>query len=203
MEEKISTIPRHLRQKFEDNLKWANYTFPESKFENGSNLAINIKKSSLKLTLVNNIKKEEKNLKPKLEKIFLIPYDTWDGQMGQMINITKFGKFKFDENRPITIIFFLFKRKVMKNKYLDSNDISLTNGIGSHNDWYSCPLILIGTVILFGGSGEGKQISILYPFGWKRINSLKFKFDEGRCHLKDDTIFLCFGSREQNKCRSR
>ena len=105
IKEKISS-PLGLTQNLEDNLKWTNYNFSESKFENGSILAINIKKSTLKLILVNNFEKEEKNLKSKLEKIFLIPF--WLGQMGQMINMTNFGKLKFDKNRPITVKLKLF-----------------------------------------------------------------------------------------------
>ena len=80
----------------------------------------------------------------------------------------------------------------------------------AYNDKYSCPLIVNGTVILFGGTTEPKQISVLFPFGWKRANSLNFNFTRGRCHLQNDTIFLCFDdenfggiSGNGKKCRSR
>ena len=73
---------------------------------------------------------------------------------------------------------------------------------GTYNDRFTCPMNVNGTVILLGGLDERKQISVVYPFGVKRINTLPFDFQDGRC-LHSGLAYLCFSYLEGRQCRSR
>ena len=114
---------KHLKEKsystpkFENNLDWRNNNFSkQSKFENGSNFAVNIKKSVLKLVLLNSYKDEETK---KFEKILLVPFG--NGKIAQMINLNNFSKF-----------FFLLCQNNYKNN-LDSIQTNFSNGIDTYN----------------------------------------------------------------------
>ena len=67
------------------------------------------------------------------------------------------------------------------------------------NGFGTCSLLVNGTVILFGGQNEKRQISVVSPFGVKRVNTLPFGFSDGRCALHNSTIYLCF-SVEERQC---
>jgi len=92
---------------------------------------------------------------------------------------------------------------------LVSNDFDFRSGV--YNDWATCSIIVNGNAILFGGSSEKRQISVVYRNGIRRINTLPFDFYEGRCHLNNGTVFLCFASKwdewdnmaDSQLCRTR
>ena len=46
--------------------------------------------------------------------------------------------------------------------------------------------------MLFGGETEQRQISVVYRNGVKRISTLPFDFEYGRCKFNNGTVFLCF-----------
>ena len=73
---------------------------------------------------------------------------------------------------------------------------------GTSNDGTSCHLVVNGTIIIFGGSLK-RQISIIYPFGIKRISTLPFDFEGGRCNINKGTITLCFDFAKPSLCRFR
>ena len=78
---------------------------------------------------------------------------------------------------------------------------------GTDNSGYSCPLIVNGTIILFGGtefgSAQPRQVSVISPFSVKRINTLPFDFNLGRCHFNNGKVFLCFDMYGKNLCQFR
>ena len=98
-----------------------------------------------------------------------------------------------------------------------SNDFDFQGGV--YNDWATCSIIVNGHAILFGGddTSDGgeiqaqRQISVVYRNGIRRINTLPFDFFEGRCHLNNGTVFLCFASKwdewdnmsDSQLCRTR
>jgi len=62
------------------------------------------------------------------------------------------------------------------------------------------------TILLFGGSSQKRQISEVHP--WKngltrRIGTLPFDFNRGRCISHNSIIYLCFDSAETDLCRYR
>jgi len=72
------------------------------------------------------------------------------------------------------------------------------------NEFYTCSLVVNGTVILFGGEEHLRsQISVVTPFGVKLINTLPFDFTDGKCHFNNGTIYLCFDYFEPSLCRKR
>jgi len=72
-----------------------------------------------------------------------------------------------------------------------------------YNDWATCSIIVNGHAILFGAGEEMRQISVVYRNGIRRINNLPFRFQDGRCHLNNGTVFLCFDSDHETLCRTR
>ena len=74
---------------------------------------------------------------------------------------------------------------------------------GVDNDYGTCSIVLNGNAILFGAKSEPRQISVVYRNGIKRINTLPFDFEAGRCHLNNGILFLCFDRREHKLCRTR
>lgn len=59
-------------------------------------------------------------------------------------------------------------------------------------------------MIIFGGGDESQQVSVVYPGGIYRINTLPFQFQEGRCHYNNGTVYLCFDHHAfQNLCYQR
>ena len=78
---------------------------------------------------------------------------------------------------------------------------------GTYIDEFTCPLNVNGTIILFGGNPGGfdtrRQVSVVYPFGVKLINTLSFDFGGGKCHLYNGHVFLCFDINGPKLCRNR
>ena len=80
-----------------------------------------------------------------------------------------------------------------------SSDLSTNNfhhGHDTYIDYGSCVTIVGNHAIVFGGNVEKSQVSVIYPGGVKRIQSLPFQLQNGRCHHDDGTIYLCL----PNKC---
>jgi len=88
--------------------------------------------------------------------------------------------------------------------YLDTRKSGqFQKGEGAYSDFGSCTLLIKGHMVLFGGNKETHQISVVYPWGMKRIQSLQFPFIEGQCAYFDQTVYLCFDSEDQKLCRKR
>ena len=66
-----------------------------------------------------------------------------------------------------------------------------------------CPLLIGDTVVLFGGRDEPTQIAQLYPWGLRRVGTLPFKFQPGRCLSWNNAIYLCFGHLFGSTCYKR
>ena len=85
--------------------------------------------------------------------------------------------------------------------FIEHNDMEYGNG--AYNDGATCPLLVNGTVILFGGQKEKRQVSVVFPFGVKRINTLTFDFVNGRCYFNNGVVFLGFSYAEKDQSRKR
>ena len=68
----------------------------------------------------------------------------------------------------------------------------------------SCPLLIGETILLLGGDKERFQISELYPWKksiTKRIGTLPFDFNYGRCTQHNGIAYLCFPYSDRNLCQ--
>jgi len=77
-------------------------------------------------------------------------------------------------------------------------------GENTERSFYSCPLLIGKTILLLGGGKERFQISEVYPFKnsiIKRIGTLPFEFDSGRCTQHNGIAYLCFPNSDQNLCQ--
>jgi len=78
-------------------------------------------------------------------------------------------------------------------------------GENSEIDFYSCPLLIGKTILLLGGDKERyKRISEVHPWKnsiTKRIGTLPFEFNEGRCTEHNGIAYLCFPLSDRNLCQ--
>ena len=85
---------------------------------------------------------------------------------------------------------------------MNERDDFVYNG-ETYNDIDTCPIMVNGTTILFGGNYEPTQVSVLSQFGVTRINTLPFFFRGGRCVIHHGVVFLCFVGNAEDQCRYR
>ena len=67
-----------------------------------------------------------------------------------------------------------------------------------------CTLLIGQTILLLGGDKEQYQITEVYP--WKnaiskRIGTLPFEFESGRCTQHNGIAYLCFPNSDRNFCQ--
>ena len=75
-----------------------------------------------------------------------------------------------------------------------------------YSDRLSCPVLINGNLIIFGGQDEQTQITVVYPLGSQRIGSLPFTFENGICINNNGTVYLCYSAvpeSTKNLCRIR
>ena len=79
-------------------------------------------------------------------------------------------------------------------------------GEGTEIDIAVCPLLIGNSMLLFGGSKKPRQISELYSWEktiTRRIRSLPFDFENGKCIYNNATVYLCFDFHQKKLCRYR
>ena len=65
----------------------------------------------------------------------------------------------------------------------------------------SCSITWKGSLYIFGGNFEKRQISIVDGCQLTRIGTLSFDLDGGACtNVNNEELFLCFDNRNGNKC---
>ena len=65
----------------------------------------------------------------------------------------------------------------------------------------TCAVLVGNRMLLFGGlAGFDKQVSVIYPGGVHRIQTLPFHFKRGRCHFSNNTVYLCFAEEDKKLC---
>jgi len=77
-------------------------------------------------------------------------------------------------------------------------------GENTERSFSSCPLLIGKTIFLFGGDKERNQISEVYPWKnsiTKRIGTLPFEFNYGRCTQHNGIAYLCFSDSDMNLCQ--
>ena len=80
------------------------------------------------------------------------------------------------------------------DKFINGLDTQL-RGSESYKD--SCSVKIGYNILLFGGTLEPRQVSIVYSGGVSRLHSLDFDFIDGRCHYSYRTVYLCFSVASQ------
>ena len=119
--------------------------------------------------------------------VMLVPWS--QNTRTQLFNITSMGKYYFK--------YF----KYNNHSELIQSDSFIPDSDGYY-DRFSCPLILNGTMAVFGGQNECNQISVVYPTGIERIGSLPFEFAAGQCTYSNGTVFLGYSLYEKSQCYS-
>lgn len=78
-----------------------------------------------------------------------------------------------------------------------------SSGSGTSVDRYACPVVVQGTLVLFGGLNEPRQVSGVYNYGVKRISTLKFDLTGGTAAFHNGAVYLCFDKHVKRLCRKR
>ena len=71
------------------------------------------------------------------------------------------------------------------------------------NNGGTCSVMIENNLVIFGGITEKRQISVIYPTGIYRLQTLDFEFYEGRCVYQDGAVYLCFSVDMQDSCMKR
>ena len=101
------------------------------------------------------------------------------------------------------ICFLLFPSLLTSNIILAfASSDKFSYGDGTEIDVFrSCSVLVGNRMLIFGGTIENRQVSVVYPWGVYRIQALPFRFHGGQCHFTNNTVHLCFDGYADKSCR--
>ena len=84
-----------------------------------------------------------------------------------------------------------------------SSSNKFTYGPGTEMFWGGCSVLVGNRMLILGGCVHRNQVSVVYPWGIYRIQTLPFIFVNGVCHFNNNTIYLCFDGENEKLCWKR